>query len=59
MTSLLGEGGKSDGGVEPKRDRQCYSDQHSKEGEDVRVSLDDNASRAVRVSRDVRVVWVW
>ena len=47
------------GGVEPKRDRQCYSDQHSKEGEDVRVSLDDNASRAVRVSRDVRVVWVW
>ena len=28
-------------------------------GEDFRVSLDVNASRAVRVSRDVRVVWVW
>ena len=28
-------------------------------GEDIRVSLDVNASRAVRVCRDVRVVWVW
>ena len=28
-------------------------------GEDIRVSLDVNASQAIRVCRDVRVVWVW